>query len=306
VYQAKASGRRHFQLYSRNMSARAMHRLSLENDIRVALEQNQFQLYYQPKYRAHDLKIVGAEALLRWFHPTRGEISPGSFIPVAEEAGLIVEIGHWVTGAACAQLRSWAQESLPAVPVAINLSAEEFYRGDPVAMIAEATARANVNASELEIEITESALMRDTSKVSESLQALKRLGVSLSVDDFGTGYSSLAYLKRFPLDTLKIDRSFVREIATDMDDAAICSAIIAMARSLGLNVVAEGVESDAQLRRLRTEGCDQIQGFLLSRPVPADLFMELLLAQSPPAAVSRDGEQDIPVDKIVRLAQRKP
>ena len=306
VYQAKASGRRHFQLYSRNMSARAMHRLSLENDVRVALEQNQFQLYYQPKYRAHDLKIVGAEALLRWFHPTRGEISPGSFIPVAEEAGLIVDLGRWVTGAACTQLRSWNREGLPVVPVAINLSAEEFFRGDPVAMISETTSRIGVNAEELEIEITESALMRDTSKVSESLKALKRLGCSLSVDDFGTGYSSLAYLKRFPLDTLKIDRSFVKEIATNMDDAAICSAIIAMARSLGLNVVAEGVESDAQLRQLRSEGCDQIQGFLLSRPVPADLFMELLLAQTPPASIDSDSGGALPVDKIVQFSHRKP
>ncbi len=299
VTQAKQAGRRSFSMYSRKMSARALQRLSLEHEIRIALEQNQFQLYYQPKYRAGDLKIIGAEALLRWFHPTRGEISPGNFISVAEEAGQISELSRWVVGAACSQMRAWEDAGMPVVPIAVNLSPEDFLRDDPVDMVKSAMASTGVLASNLNLEITESALMHDTSKVSASLRLLKELGCGLSVDDFGTGYSSLAYLKRFPLDTLKIDRSFVSDISTDSDDAAICSAIIAMGRALGLKVVAEGVETDEQLRRLRADGCDQFQGFLLSRPVPADLFIELLMAQSPMQDAAREAEQ-----KIVQLIQR--
>ena len=296
---AKRDGRRSFRYYSRKMSARAMQRLSLEHEIRIALEENQFQLYYQPKYRAGDLKIIGAEALLRWFHPTRGEISPGNFISVAEEAGQISALSHWVVGAVCAQLQRWQDSGLSLVPIAVNLSPEDFLRDDPVAMVKDATAKHNVSPELLNLEITESALMRDISRVSEALKALKELGCELSVDDFGTGYSSLAYLKRFPLDTLKIDRSFVSDISTDSDDAAICSAIIAMGRVLGLKVVAEGVETDDQLRRLRADGCDQFQGFLLSKPMPADMFMEQLLAQSPSSDTQTEAER-----KIVQLVQR--
>lgn len=299
VAQAKAEGRRTFRLYSRKMSARAMQRLSLENEIRLALENDQFQLYYQPKYRAGDLKIIGAEALLRWFHPTRGEISPGNFISVAEEAGQISDLSRWVVKTACQQLSGWRDEGLPLVPIAVNLSPEDFLRDDPVHMVSGALAAANIEAELLNLEITESALMHDTSRVSQSLRDLKALGCELSVDDFGTGYSSLAYLKRFPLDTLKIDRSFVSDISTDTDAAAICSAIIAMGRALSLNVVAEGVETDQQLRRLRVDGCDQFQGFLLSRPVPSSLFMEQLIAQSPSMDAIRESEQ-----KIVQLSQR--
>ncbi len=299
VAQAKAEGRRTFRLYSRKMSARAMQRLSLENEIRLALENDQFQLYFQPKYRAGDLKIIGAEALLRWFHPTRGEISPGNFISVAEEAGQISDLSRWVVRTACRQLRAWQDEGLPQVPIAVNLSPEDFLRDDPVGMVRSALAESDIDAHLLSLEITESALMHDTSRVSQSLRDLKALGCELSVDDFGTGYSSLAYLKRFPLDTLKIDRSFVSDISTDADAASICSAIIAMGRALSLNVVAEGVETDQQLRRLRLDGCDQFQGFLLSRPVPSSLFMEQLIAQSPSMDQARIAEQ-----KVVQLSQR--
>ncbi|MFK8013812.1 MAG: EAL domain-containing protein [Gammaproteobacteria bacterium] len=300
---AKQDGRRSFRLYSRNLSARAVQRLSLEHEIRIALEENQFQLYYQPKYRTGDLKIVGAEGLLRWFHPTRGEISPGQFISVAEEAGQISDLSRWVVGAACAQLRTWQDQDLPLVPVAVNLSPEDFLRDNPVQMILDATSKSDISPHYLNIEITESALMRDIDRVSASLHEIKALGCELSVDDFGTGYSSLAYLKRFPLDTLKIDRSFVSDISTDADDAAICSAIVAMGRVLGLKVVAEGVETEDQLRRLRADACDQFQGFLLSKAVPADLFMDQLLTQSPAAGKAQKEARETE-KKIVQLVQR--
>ena len=299
VTQAKTAGRRTFRLYSRKMNARAMQRLSLENEIRLALENDQFQLYYQPKYRAGDLKIIGAEALIRWFHPSRGEISPGNFISVAEEAGQISDLTRWVVHRACQQIQIWRDAELPVVPIAVNLSPEDFLRDDPVSMVQSALTRANVDPTMLNLEITESALMRDSARVSHLLGLLKELGCSLSVDDFGTGYSSLAYLRRFPLDTLKIDRSFVSDISSDDDAGAICSAIIAMGRALGLTVVAEGVETDQQLRRLRVDGCDQFQGFLLSKPVPSELFMEQLLAQAPSSDGAYETEQ-----KVIQLTQR--
>ncbi|MEM9056764.1 MAG: EAL domain-containing protein, partial [Pseudomonadota bacterium] len=244
VAQAKAEGRRTFRIYSRRMNSRAMQRLSMENEIRLALEGDQFQLYFQPKYRAGDLKIIGAEALLRWFHPTRGEISPSNFISVAEEAGLISNLSRWVVRRACGQMATWRDEGLPLVPIAVNLSPEDFLRDDPVAMVREALEEAHIDTEYLQLEITESALMRDTTRVSHLLDELKGLGCTLSIDDFGTGYSSLAYLRRFPLDALKIDRSFVSDIDSDDDAGAICAAVIAMGRALGLIVVAEGVESD--------------------------------------------------------------
>ena len=279
VHQAKQAGRKGFVLYSQSMGAGALARLELEGEIQDAIQRDLFQLYYQPKFCADTLKIVGAEALLRWFHPTRGEISPGYFIPIAEEAGLILDIGRWVTTAACRQIRAWQDADLDSVPVAINLSGEDFYLGDPVSMIRNATRREGVSPELLHIELTESVIMRDVDTVQRALDGLKKLGCLLSIDDFGTGYSSLAYLRRFPLDALKIDRSFVRDIASVQDDDAICAAIIAMAKRLGLSVVAEGVETENQLRRLRAHGCDQVQGYLLGRPVPADLFMEMLSAQ---------------------------
>ena len=279
VHQAKRAGRKAYVHYSQDMGAGALARLELEGEIRDALQRDLFQLYYQPKFCADSLRIVGAEALLRWFHPTRGEISPADFIPVAEEGGLIIDIGHWVTSAACQQLRAWHDAGLDGVPVAINLSGEDFYLGDPVKTIRDAARNAGVSPQMLQVEMTESVIMRDVDTVKKALDGLKRLGCQVSVDDFGTGYSSLAYLKRFPLDTLKIDRSFVRDIAIVSDDDAICAAIVAMAKRLGLRVVAEGVETEDQLRRLRAHGCDEVQGYLLGRPVPADLFMQMVSAQ---------------------------
>ncbi|MEM6639824.1 MAG: bifunctional diguanylate cyclase/phosphodiesterase, partial [Pseudomonadota bacterium] len=289
VSMAKAEGRRTFRLYSRKMNARAMQRLSLENEIRLALENDHFQLYYQPKYRASDLKIIGAEALIRWFHPTRGEISPANFISVAEEGGQISDLTRWVVHQACRQVSQWQRSGLPVVPIAINLSPEDFLRDDPVAMVRSALSDARISADYLSLEITESALMRDTDRVKNLLDQLKQIGCALSIDDFGTGYSSLAYLRKFPLDMLKIDRSFVSDIATNEDAAAICSAIIAMGRALGLTVVAEGVETDQQLTRLQADGCDQFQGFMLSGAVPAELFMAQLMSQSP------EGDAEAPV-----------
>ncbi len=279
VHQAKEASRKAYVLYSQDMGAGALARLELESEIRDALQRDLFQLYYQPKFCVDSLKIVGAEALLRWFHPTRGEISPADFIPVAEEGGLITDIGRWVTAAAFRQIRAWRDSDMELVPIAVNLSGEDFYLGDPVKMVRDAARQADVLPERLQIELTESVIMRDVDTVKKALDGLKRLGCRISVDDFGTGYSSLAYLKRFPLDTLKIDRSFVRDIAVVPDDDAICAAIIAMARRLGLSVVAEGVETDDQLRRLRAHGCDEVQGYLLGRPVPADLFMQMVTAQ---------------------------
>lgn len=301
VHQAKQSGRKAVKLYSQDMGAGALARLELEGEIQDALQRDLFQLYYQPKFCADSLKIVGAEALLRWFHPTRGEISPADFIPVAEEGGLITDIGQWVTRATCRQIRAWQDAGLDAVPVAINLSGEDFYLGDPVRMIRDAIRNERVSPELLQVEMTESVIMRDVDTVKKALDGLKRLGCQISVDDFGTGYSSLAYLKRFPLDTLKIDRSFVRDIAIVPDDDAICAAIIAMARRLGLSVVAEGVETEDQLRRLRAHGCDEVQGYLLGRPVPADLFMQMVNAQR---SAANDSDLTTTRSNVVGLPRR--
>ncbi len=276
MYQAKAAGRNNTKMYSSTMNLGAAERLVLENELRHALENDELEMYYQPKFGIQDLKIVGAEALLRWFHPERGEIPPATFIPLAEETGLIVDVDRWVADAVCQQLSAWRRFGIVAVPIAINLSGHEFCHGDPVQMITNAVEKAAVDPANLELEITETVLMRDVDRATKSLTALKDFGVGLSVDDFGTGYSSLSYLKRFPLDALKIDRAFVRDVNRDPDDAAICTAIIALAHSLSLKVIAEGVQNDAQLEFLRGEGCDQVQGFLLGEPVEADGLAELI------------------------------
>jgi EAL domain-containing protein (putative c-di-GMP-specific phosphodiesterase class I) len=207
---------------------------------------------------------------MRWNHPERGWISPSEFIPVAEESGLIVPMGRWVVREACRQIGRWRGTSLTDARVSVNLSSQQMYTDDLVQLVTGSLANENVNANLLELEITESLLMRDTESTVEILMELKRLGISISIDDFGTGYSSLSYLKRFPIDTLKIDKSFVQDLHIDNDDAAICAAILAMARRLDLKVVAEGVEIEEQLNFLLSHGCHQIQGYLISRPLPAD------------------------------------
>jgi EAL domain-containing protein (putative c-di-GMP-specific phosphodiesterase class I) len=258
------------------MRTKSLHRIDLENEIRKALENNQFELHYQPKADAETWSLVGAEALLRWHHPERGMISPDDFIPVAEETGLIVPIGQWVLQTACRQAKKWCQFPFGDIAVSVNISSHQFQSDSRIDDVLGAALSAGLDPSLLELEITESVLLHDAENTLVALNTLKRAGIALSVDDFGTGYSSLSYLKRFPIDTLKIDRSFVKDLHVEQDDAAICAAILAMAQQLGLNVVAEGVETKEQLEFLRRHGCHQIQGFLCSKPLSAEQFAVLL------------------------------
>lgn len=278
MYSAKSQGRNNFQFYSKAMNAAAIERLSLENDLRKALGKAQFLLHYQPKVDALTGALTGAEALLRWRHPDRGMIPPSRFIPIAEETGLIVPIGEWVIREACDQIGRWKRAGLTPVPVAVNLAAPSFRHVGLIAVIEHALADAQLEPRLLELEMTESILMRDIDATVKTLDSLKSMGLTLAIDDFGTGYSSLSYLKRFPIDALKIDRSFIMDAARDQNDAAIASAIIALARSLNLDVVAEGVETEEQADFLVQRGCDKMQGFLYSRPLPAADFEALLAA----------------------------
>jgi EAL domain-containing protein (putative c-di-GMP-specific phosphodiesterase class I) len=255
------------------MTTTALQRLTLENDLRRALDRNEFEVHYQPIVDAYTGTVVGAEALLRWRHPELGLLLPSEFIPIAEENGLIVPMGEWILQAACLQNRAWQDAGLPRIRVGVNLSSRQLTR-----RLADTVNRAlQVSGLEpryLSLELTESVLVNHHKEGTEALHALRAMGLHLSVDDFGTGYSSFSYLKHFPLDTLKIDRSFVREIAQHPDDAAITTAIIAMGHALGLRVIAEGVETEAHLSLLQNQGCDEVQGYLVGRPVPAERFEE--------------------------------
>jgi diguanylate cyclase (GGDEF)-like protein len=286
MYRAKAVGRNNFKFYSETMRTKSLHRLDLENLIRTAIEEEQFELYYQPKVDARTFRLVGAEALLRWHHPERGQIAPDDFVPIAEETGLIVPIGKWVLRQACKQVKVWSTSPVGAIPVSVNISSHQFRDDGLVRDVLEAVSDAGIKTTDLELEITESVLLQDVDKTLIELKALKEAGISLSIDDFGTGYSSLSYLKRFPIDTIKIDRSFVKDLHQDTDDAAICAAILAMADQLGLNVVAEGVETREQLDFLRSHNCNHIQGFICSKPLPASEFFQLLVKISGKAANS--------------------
>jgi len=276
MYRAKNVGRNNYKFYSETMRTKSLHRLDLESLIRNAIEEEQFELHFQPKVDAESCRIVGAEALLRWHHRDRGEISPENFIPIAEETGLIVPIGRWVLHEACKQVKVWSTSPVRAVPVSVNISSHQFRDGGLVKDVFDAVSDAGIDTTLLELEITESVLLQDVDKTLIQLNALKEAGISLSIDDFGTGYSSLGYLKRFPIDTIKIDRSFVKDLHNDTDDAAICAAIIAMSTQLGLNVVAEGVETREQLEFLRHHGCNHVQGFLFSQALSATDFLVML------------------------------
>ncbi len=286
MYRAKAVGRNNFKFYSETMRTKSLHRLDLENLIRTAIEEQQFELYFQPKVHAQTFRLVGAEALLRWHHPERGTIAPDDFIPIAEDTGLIVPLGKWVLNEACRQVAVWSESPIGTVPVSVNISSHQFRDIGLVGDVLGAISAAGIRTTDIELEITESVLLQDVDKTLIELKALKDAGVSLSIDDFGTGYSSLSYLKRFPIDTIKIDRSFVKDLHQDADDAAICAAILAMAQQLGLNVVAEGVETREQLEFLRRHKCDHIQGYICSKPLPAPDFFALLLKLSGKAANS--------------------
>ncbi len=279
MYCAKQRGRNNFQCFMPGMDTASQEKAKLESDMRVALEQKQFQLHYQPKVNTATGVMHGAEALLRWWHPVRGSIPPAEFIPIAEESGLIGSIGAWVVREACRQARAWQLQGLPPLRIAVNLSPSQFRQGDIVTIIRDALVDAGLEARFLEVELTESAVMSDPEESIAILEKLSAMGVLVSVDDFGTGYSSMSYLRRFPIDKLKIDRSFINEVASRPEDASIVRAIVSLAHSLRLKVVAEGVESSEQLEFLKTLGCDQYQGFHYSAALPPSKFEELVRSQ---------------------------
>ena len=269
MYQAKLQGRRNYVFFTGQSHHASSQRLLLENDLHRAVEREEFVLHYQPRYDLSTGMLCACEALLRWQHPTRGAISPAEFIPLAEESGLIVPIGEWVLREACRQVQRWQARGLEVCPILVNISARQFRSLELLSMVRSALDETGVDARLLEVEITETTLMHNTEETLSILGQLHALGIKISVDDFGTGYSSLAYLKRFPVDLLKIDRSFVHDLVTDADDAIIVSAIIGLGRSLQLRVVAEGVETPEQVDFLKRRGCDEVQGFLFSKPLPA-------------------------------------
>lgn len=276
MYKAKASGRSTYHFYTPELNQAISERLELENSLRHALEREEFRVYYQPRIDVASGRIIGAEALIRWDCPGKGIIPPDSFISIAEETGLIIPIGQWILEEACRQNSAWQRAGLPPINVSVNLSPIQFRHTGLVQAVASALAQAGLDPAFLELELTESFVMHDAERINVAMKSLKTLGVDIAVDDFGTGYSSLSYLKRFPVDRLKVDKSFVRDIDSDPDDAAIVRAIITLGHALGLKVVAEGVETLAHLEFLRRHGCDELQGYYFSRPIPA-LDMEALL-----------------------------
>jgi diguanylate cyclase (GGDEF)-like protein len=287
MYHAKAQGRNCFFFYQDSMRAASAQRLSLENDLRKALEEEQFELYYQPQIELPSCRIVAVEALIRWNHPALGMLTPTHFIPVAEEAGLIMAIWEWVLVAALIQHNAWVEEGLPPVMIGVNLSSVQFSDPSLAARVQEIAGVVDVPLDHLEFEVTESMLLKDFEAALKTLTALRAMGVKIAIDDFGTGYSSLSYLRRLPLDKLKLDQSFTRDAQQNEADVAITRAIIAMAQSLKLSVVAEGVETQAQVDLLLSLGCTVVQGFLLGRPLPAQETSQLLRENAPSSAAAR-------------------
>ncbi|HEX4883501.1 MAG TPA: EAL domain-containing protein [Casimicrobiaceae bacterium] len=287
MYHAKDAGRNNWQMYSASLTTRARLRLEIETDLRRALERGELDLQFQPQISASDGRMTSAEALLRWNHPQRGAVAPLDYIPLAEETGMIVQVGEWVLREACATAQRWRDAGLRDVRIAVNLSGRQLRDDGFVAMVRDTLAATRLPGSLLELELTESILMDSGEDTVARLRELHRLGVHFSIDDFGTGYSSMSYLKRFPIRTLKIDQSFVRGLPADADDSAIVTAIISMARSLGVEVVAEGVENAAQADFLRQAGCDKLQGYWLSRPISAKSLEVLLRAEPVRGAAGR-------------------
>jgi diguanylate cyclase (GGDEF)-like protein len=279
MYHAKEQGKNNFQYYRQSMNAAAFERLTMENDLRKAVERDELLLYYQPQIDLRTGKISGMEVLLRWNHHAKGMVMPSDFIPLAEDTGLIIPISEWIMHTACVQNKAWQKEGLQTIPVSVNLSSLQFRQKNILGTILQILENSKLNPDYLILEITESSLMDNTEETFATLNALSEMGLRLTIDDFGTGYSSLSYLKRFPLYAIKIDRSFVNGITTNHGDAAIVKAIIAMAHSLKLQVVAEGVETEEQLDFLRNEVCDEMQGFLFSRPLPTEELSKLLIQE---------------------------
>lgn len=272
MYHAKERGRNGYQFYSRGIHEKTLERFSLERELRAGIESGQLSLVFQPKVRLSDGSLCGAEALVRWNHPSRGEINPAEFIPLAEDTGLILPIGQWVLREACVQRQRWTEAGFPEFPLAVNCSAVQFTRGDVIADISAAIENSGLDPRWLEVELTESLLLKDIDKGIDSLERMKAIGVQIAIDDFGTGFSSLSYLKRLPVDKLKIDQTFVGRLPIDKGDSAIVSTIVTLSRNLGLQVVAEGVETIEQYETLRKFGCDEAQGYLISWPLPIDEF----------------------------------
>jgi diguanylate cyclase (GGDEF)-like protein/PAS domain S-box-containing protein len=276
MYQAKENGRQSYQFFKPAMNVRAVERQSIEESLRRALERNEFALHYQPKINLRTGEITGAEALIRWTHPLRGPVPPGQFIPVAEDCGLILPIGQWVLREACKQARAWLDAGLPLATMAVNISAMEFRDDNFLENVFATLKDTRLDPRALELELTESVLMKRAESTASVLKTLRASGVQVAVDDFGTGYSSLSYLRKFPIDALKIDQSFVRQITTAPDETTIVTAVISMGRSLKLRVVAEGVETRRELEFLQAQQCDEAQGYYFSRPVVAQQFAQLL------------------------------
>jgi len=283
MYHAKDNGRNNVQFFTPEMTLRSVERQTVESDLRDALERGEFELYYQPKVDLASAAMVGAEALIRWHHPRRGLVAPAQFIPVAEDAGLIVPIGRWVMRQACRQLQDWRRQGVPLVPVSVNISALEFRSLHFIDEVRAILADTQVEPRHLELELTESVLMQHAEAATQVLGELKRLGLRLTIDDFGTGYSSLSYLSNFPIDVLKIDQSFVREITTHAYNATIVSAVIGMCEGLRCDVIAEGVETAEQAAFLLARRCRQVQGYYYGRPLPAAAFTARLQASAAPA-----------------------
>ncbi|HEY5808251.1 MAG TPA: EAL domain-containing protein [Povalibacter sp.] len=280
MYRAKEKGRNNFQFFTAELNALITQRLELENKLRRALERQQFELYYQPRVDLHTRRIVGAEALIRWQVSEHEIVPPARFIPVAEEIGLITPIGKWVLRTACAQNKAWQEAGMQPFVVSVNVSARQFRQDNFAQTVADVLRETGLDARYLEIELTESAVMHDAEQFIAALRELNQLGVQISLDDFGTGYSSLSYLKRLPVDRLKVDRSFVQDIATDTDDAMIVRAIITLGHNLGLKVVAEGVETEQQLEFLRSNHCDELQGYYFASPMPVGEFARTVFGRS--------------------------
>ncbi|MCP4114128.1 MAG: EAL domain-containing protein [Desulfobacteraceae bacterium] len=276
MYHAKENGRNNYQFYTEALNRKAMERFNIERDLKEALEKDQLVLYYQPQMDLNSRKIIGAEALIRWIHPEKGLIPPNKFIPIAEESGQIIEINKWVLKTACRQNRQWRESDLPYIRMAVNLSGYKLADQGIVETVTSALENESMAPDSLEIEITENILMQDTRATISTLERLKAMNLRISLDDFGTGYSSLSYLTSFPVDAIKIDRSFVMECTTNEKNLVVIKAIIAMGRSLGKTLVAEGIETEEQLELIRHHGCDQAQGYYFSPPVPEDKFSELL------------------------------
>jgi EAL domain-containing protein (putative c-di-GMP-specific phosphodiesterase class I) len=280
MYQAKKEGKNRFQFHSGELSATLLERFSLESDLRVAISRGELELHYQPKRNIRADRITGMEALLRWNHPGLGVVAPMRFIPIAEESGLMVAIGKWAIRTACAQNVAWQEQGLPRLGIAINLTSRQFSDEHLLADLKEVLAETGMDAELLELEFSESLLMRDVAGAMRTLSELRDMGVRIAIDDFGIAYSSLTSLRRFPLDSIKIDRSFIRDIVSVAEGRELAKAVISMGRSLSLNIVAQGVETREQAEFLRDNACVEFLGFYLGRPVPAGQMVDLLRQQA--------------------------